>query len=204
LEEYKTITTEARGLLKEKGSKFIAIARPVLNIDEAKSALAEIKKEFHDARHHCYAYRLTPDADEFRFNDDGEPSGTAGKPIYGQIISYDLHYILIVVVRYFGGVLLGTGGLIQAYKGAAKDALEHAEICTRPIEVTCGISFEYPAMNDVMKLIKDEEIIILSQEFNLNGKMELLVQKARWNAVLQKLSDIEQLTLTLRPPVNKF
>lgn len=163
---YKTITTTYTGLYKEKGSKFIAIAIPVLNEESVKQKLEELRKEYYDARHHCYAYILGPDKSAWRTNDDGEPSGTAGKPIHGQILSFDLTNILIVVVRYFGGTKLGVSGLITAYKTAAKDALLQAEIIEKTVNEVYKLEFPYVVMNDVMRIIKEENLYIIDNQFN--------------------------------------
>ena len=163
---YKTITQESSGLYKEKGSKFIALAYPVSNEDEVKEILAELKKEYYNARHHCYAYVLNPDKSAWRVNDDGEPSGTGGRPIHGQIQSFDLTNILIVVVRYFGGTKLGVSGLINAYKAAAQDALSQAEIIEKTVNEVYKLEFPYEEMNDVMRIIKDENIDILDNQYD--------------------------------------
>lgn len=163
---YKTITNTCTGLYKEKGSKFIAIAIPVLNEESVKQKLEELRKEYYDARHHCYAYVLGPDKSAWRTNDDGEPSGTAGKPIHGQILSFDLTNILIVVVRYFGGTKLGVSGLITAYKTAAKDALSQAEIVEKTVNEIYKLEFPYQVMNDVMRIIKEENLHIIDNQSN--------------------------------------
>lgn len=163
---YKTITQTSSGLYKEKGSKFIALAYPVTNEDEVKEILAELKKEYYNARHHCYAYVIGPDKSAWRVNDDGEPSGTGGRPIYGQIQSFDLTNILIVVVRYFGGTKLGVSGLINAYKAAAKDALSQAEIIEKTVNEVYKLEFPYEEMNDVMRIIKEENIDILDNQYD--------------------------------------
>jgi len=163
---YKTITTTCTGLYKEKGSKFIAIAIPVLTEESVKQKLEELRKEYYDARHHCYAYVLGPDKSAWRTNDDGEPSGTAGKPIHGQILSFDLTNILIVVVRYFGGTKLGVSGLITAYKTAAKDALSQAEIIEKTVNEIYKLEFPYQVMNDVMRIIKEENLHIIDNQSN--------------------------------------
>lgn len=154
---YKTIDNEAKGLFKDRGSRFIAIAIPVTTQEEIKNKLEELRKEYHDARHHCYAWVLSPDRQAWRVNDDGEPSGTAGKPIMGQINSRELTNILVVVIRYFGGTLLGVSGLINAYRTAASDALENVKVIERHLVGRWLLSFPYSAMNDVMKVLKDEE-----------------------------------------------
>lgn len=153
---YKTIAGEARGLFRDRGSRFIGIAAPVTSQDEIKTCLESIRKEFHDARHHCYAWMLSPDRQSWRVNDDGEPSGTAGRPILGQINSKELTNILIVVVRYFGGTLLGVSGLINAYRSAAADAIGNAEIIEKYLTERYLVTFPYTSMNDLMKILKDE------------------------------------------------
>jgi len=155
-DSYKSISAISKGSYKEKGSKFFSFAFPVISEEEVKEKLAMLRKEYHDARHHCYAYRIGYDKQVFRINDDGEPSGTAGRPIYGQILSNDLTQILIVVIRYFGGIKLGVPGLINAYRTAAKDALDHTAIVTKPIKEEYQVLFEYTVMNNVMKILKEE------------------------------------------------
>ncbi len=195
MDQYRTIRTATTGILKEKGSKFIAFAHPVQNTEEIKEVLTALRKEYHDARHHCYAWRLGDEPGAFRHNDDGEPSGTAGKPIFGQILSFELHYILIVVIRYFGGILLGTGGLIQAYKGAAKEALEVADIVTLPVTRSLKIRFGYPLMNVVMKLIREEDLAIVNQTFELEGIIELMVPRSKLLRVETRLKELEGLEI---------
>ena len=175
---YKTISAKSEGLFKDKGSKFIAYTFPVESEDDIKDLLLRIKKEHHSARHHCYAWRLGINGPAFRANDDGEPSSTAGKPILGQIISSDLTNILIVVVRYFGGTLLGTSGLINAYKSAAADAINNAQIVTKPIEDYFWLTFTYAQMNDVMQIIKQEELNIATTRFELDCRLEFSVRKS--------------------------
>lgn len=165
-DEYKTITEViGEGFYSEKRSKFLAFAHHVETIDEIKDILASYRKKYYDARHVCYAYVLGADKADFRANDDGEPSSTAGKPILGQINSYDLTNVLVIVVRYYGGVNLGTGGLIVAYRTAAADALDHATIETRLVEEVITYSFPYPMMNAVMRVIKEMQPRIVSQTF---------------------------------------
>lgn len=155
---YRTITEPAEGLFKDKGSKFISYLHPVTNEDEIRDILATIKKEHYSARHHCYAWRLGMEDIRFRANDDGEPSSTAGKPILGQLVSHELTNVLCVVVRYFGGTLLGVSGLIQAYRQAAISAIEAASIETRIIEITYDIQCSYQELNTVMQIIKSENL----------------------------------------------
>jgi uncharacterized YigZ family protein len=162
-DEYRTLKGTSEGIYKEKGSKFIALAMPVANVGEVKTELEKIRKKYYDARHHCYAYQVGFKQLEFRYNDDGEPSGTAGKPIYGQIQSHELNNVLIVVIRYFGGIKLGTGGLIQAYRSASKDAIENGQVIIKTWTVKLKISFDYRQMNEVMRIIKEGNLHIISQ-----------------------------------------
>ncbi len=171
-EKYKTIEAQAEGLYKEKGSKFLSFAIPVRNVEEVKAILETYRKDYYDARHVCYAYMLGADREEFRANDDGEPSGTAGRPILGQINSFGLTNILVIVVRYFGGILLGTGGLIVAYKEATQDALNNASIVERDVMLYKELRFTYEKMNDVMKTLKAIEAKILEQGYE-DGECEI-------------------------------
>ena len=164
-DEYKTISGTSEGYYTEKRSKFLAFAHHVETIDEIKELLAYYRKKYYDARHVCYAYMLGSERLEFRANDDGEPSSTAGKPILGQINSNELTNILIVVVRYYGGVNLGTSGLIVAYREAASDAIAHATVEMRQVEEIVRYSFAYPQMNDVMRIVKDMQPRIISQTY---------------------------------------
>ena len=195
-DQYLSIASETRGLYKEKGSRFISIAYPANSLVEAQHLLNNIKKEFHDARHHCYAYKLGITHPEFRYYDDGEPSGTAGRPILGQIESFSLTNILVVVVRYFGGVKLGTGGLMHAYQTAAREALQGASIVSRTLQVTIGIKFPYSIQKEVMKIIKDESLVIADQEFTTEGRFDLMVSKGREPAVRDRLSALPGVMLT--------
>ncbi|GET21889.1 IMPACT family protein [Prolixibacter denitrificans] len=189
---YLTIAEPSEGLYKDKGSKFIAYAYPVFTEEEIKEILNELKKSHHNARHHCYAWRLGADMERYRANDDGEPSGTAGRPILGQIRSKELTNIFIVVVRYFGGTLLGVSGLIKAYGTAAEDALEQAEIIERVVEDLLEIKFEYPAMNDVMTIIKDDNLEQLETQFELSCRIVLAVRQSLSGTITDKLSSLEQ------------
>ena len=167
------------------------MAIPVETIEDVKIQLEKIRKEFHDARHHCYAYRIGDEPFEFRSSDDGEPSGTAGKPIFGQIQSFELTDILIIVIRYFGGIKLGTGGLIQAYRSAARDAIENGSIVDKIRTVRVEIRFNYQQMNDVMKVIKDENLRILKQEATENYFILLEIRKGALNNIRNKFSSLE-------------
>lgn len=163
---YKTIVAPSEGMYKEKGSKFLSFAYPVKSETEVKAIIEQLKKEYYDARHHCYAYILGYDKSAWRVNDDGEPSGSAGKPIYGQLQSHDLTNVLLVVVRYFGGVKLGVGGLVNAYKTASKDALINAEIVERTINEIYRLEFPYEMINEAMKITKDYGVQILETNFD--------------------------------------
>lgn len=175
---YKTISIKSEGYFKDKGSKFMAYAWPVKNEDEIKEILTEIKKEHHNARHHCYAWRLGTEEITYRANDDGEPSSTAGRPILGQLQSFSLTNTLVVVVRYFGGTLLGTSGLINAYKSAAADALNNARIVTKTIEMKFKLHFTYPHMNDVMQIMKQENLNIVDTQFEIECDLFFTVRKS--------------------------
>ncbi|MDX9782025.1 MAG: YigZ family protein [Bacteroidales bacterium] len=165
-DSYKSIAKPTTGIYKELGSKFISFAYPVSNEEEIKEIIAEIKKEYHDARHHCYAYRLGPDGEFWRANDDGEPSSSAGKPILGQLLSHQLSDLLIIVVRYFGGTKLGVPGLIRAYRSATSDAIENAEVVEKIAGKMVTFTFDYLQMNGAMKLIKDYSAEIINQNFD--------------------------------------
>lgn len=180
---YQTIASPSEGLYKEKGSKFLAFAYPVKNETQIKEHIDRIKKEYFDARHHCYAYILGPTKDAYRINDDGEPSGTAGKPIHGQLLSKDLTDTLVVVVRYFGGIKLGVSGLINAYKTAARDALDQATIVEKTIDHTYRVRFEYPLMNDVMRILKEYNLAPQNQLFELDCQLDFSVRQSMSNAV---------------------
>ena len=163
-DSYKTIASPSEGSYSEKRSKFLAYAFPVQNEQEVKQRLTEIQKKHWDARHHCYAYILGPHKDAYRLNDNGEPSGTAGRPIYGQLLSKDVTNTLVIVVRYFGGIKLGVSGLQNAYKVAAREALDAADIVERTIQETFRVTFEYVKMNDIMQILKDPEVQVLDRQ----------------------------------------
>ena len=193
---YHTVAGESEGLYREKGSKFIALVFPVKTEDEVKQRVAEVKKKYFDARHHCYAYILGPNKDAFRMNDDGEPSGTAGRPIHGQLLSKDVTDTLIVVVRYFGGVKLGVSGLLNAYKTAARDALEHNTIVEKFVEEKYLIHFPPLAMNRVMQLLKRDSVKITDQQYETDCVITFVVQKWDTDSLLEALQKIEGLTVT--------
>jgi uncharacterized YigZ family protein len=188
---YQTIVAKSEGLYKEKGSKFIALAFQVTSEDEVKDILASLRKDYHDARHHCYAYIIGFKGEHWRANDDGEPSGTAGRPIHGQIQSRNLTNTLIVIIRYFGGTKLGVSGLINAYKTAAADALDHAQIETKTVNDIYKITYGYLAMNDIMKLVKDENLSIMEQNFDTSCFITVGIRQSRTSSVLGKIEKID-------------
>ena len=189
-DEYRTISGTSEGYYTEKRSKFLAFAHHVDDVAEVKDIVAGYRKKYYDARHVCYAYMLGPDRQEFRANDDGEPSSTAGKPILGQINSNELTNILIVVVRYYGGVNLGTSGLIVAYREAASDAIAHATIETRQAEEIVKYSFAYPQMNDVMRIVKDMNPRIVSQTYDNTCEIVLSIRKSEAEQLKSKLAKL--------------
>jgi uncharacterized YigZ family protein len=182
-DKYKEIQTHSTGIYKEKGSKFIAYSYPVYSEDQVKEKLEEVRKIEYSARHYCYAYILNPDKSAQRANDDGEPSSTAGKPILGQILSNDLTNILIVVVRYFGGVKLGVSGLIRSYKTAAAVVIANSTLITKTIKEQYEVSFKYPQMNDVMRLIKEFDLEVVNTNFQIDCKLIFAVPKSKANDI---------------------
>lgn len=188
---YKTIIGVAEGIYTEKRSKFIAIAIPVHTVEEIKQHLDIYQKKYYDARHMCYAYMLGHERKDFRANDNGEPSGTAGKPILGQINSNGLTDILIVVVRYFGGIKLGTSGLIVAYKAAAAEAIANATIIEKTVDDEIAVAFEYPFMNDVMRIVKEEEPEILEQSYDMDCLMKLRIRRSMMEKLRARLEKVE-------------
>lgn len=196
-DEYYTLEAASEGLYKEKGSRFLAFAYPVQTQDEIKEIVSQMQKKYHDARHCCYAWKLGMGEDNFRAVDDGEPSGTAGRPIYGQILSNSLTNVLIVVIRYFGGIKLGTGGLIVAYKTASADAIANGSIIVKQLEDTIDVLFAYDTMNDVMKAIKDPNITVLSQNFDLQCSCRIRLRHTMTEAILAKLNNIKGVTIEM-------
>lgn len=192
---YRTIAAPAEGIYTEKRSKFIAIALPVRTVDEVKALLEEYQKKYYDARHVCYAYMLGPQRKDFRANDNGEPSGTAGKPILGQINSNELTDILIIVVRYFGGIKLGTSGLIVAYKAAAGEALTAAEVVEKTVDECIRFWFEYPFMNDVMRVVKEEGPEIVEQGYDMDCRMTLRIRSSLMPRLRARLEKVETLRI---------
>lgn len=192
---YKTITAPTEGIYKEKGSKFLSFAIPVTNVEEVKVVVKDYRKRFFDARHVCYAYMIGAGRTDFRTNDDGEPSGTAGRPILGQINSRELTNVLIIVVRYFGGILLGTGGLAVAYKEATTDALNRAEVIEQTVDKTISIHFGYSQINDVMRIIKDTNAQILDKDYQSNCSLKLSVRMNDAELLKTKLGKINGLSI---------
>jgi len=193
---YLTVKAFSDGLYKEKGSRFIAMAWPVTTQEDIKSILEKVRKEHHSARHHCYAWMLGPNRQNYRVNDDGEPSGSAGKPILGQINAFQVTNTLIIVVRYFGGKLLGVSGLINAYRSAAESALKNGEIIELYIQDYFDLIFPYACVNDVMKVIKDEEAGQSHQNFGLECRMTINFRTSARDRILNALSRIEGLNFT--------
>lgn len=192
---YYTLGSEAETLYKDKGSKFLTYAYPVRSEVEIKEHLDALRKRYYDATHHCYAWRLGPNGESFRANDDGEPSSTAGRPILGQLLSKEITYALIVVVRYFGGTKLGVPGLIEAYKTSAALVLENAVIEQRTVDIETKIRFSYLAMNDVMRIVKEMQPQIIDQQFDNLCTMTLSIRQSRAEQLLERLSKVEGLEI---------
>jgi uncharacterized YigZ family protein len=191
-DQYKTIEAPAKGSFRDKGSRFLAFAFPVATEQEVKTRLEAIRKEYYDATHHCYAYVLGADKSAYRANDDGEPSGTAGRPIQGTILSADLTNILIIVVRYYGGTKLGVPGLINAYKTAAKEALSEARELTRTVHEIYRVSFAFDATNDVMRSLKEAGAEIRSSSFDNESTLEIAIRKLEAGWLTEKLMKIRE------------
>ena len=192
---YRTISDLSEGYYTEKRSRFLSFALPVRTPDEVKTQLDIYRKKYYDARHICWAYMLGPDRTTFRANDDGEPSSTAGKPILGQINSNNLTDILIIVVRYFGGIELGTSGLIVAYRTAAAEAIAAARIEERTVDETITITFEYPHLNSVMRIVKEDKPEVLTQSFELTCEMTLRIRQSRMDALKSRLLKVDSLRI---------
>ena len=195
-DSYKTIAKPAEGSYSEKRSKFLAYAFPVQNEQEVKQRLAEIQKKHWDARHHCYAYILGPRKDAYRLNDNGEPSGTAGRPIYGQLLSKDVTNTLVIVVRYFGGIKLGVSGLQNAYKVAAREALDAADIVERTIQETFRVTFEYVKMNDIMQILKDPEVQVLDRQSYMQCVYTISVRQRDADRITEALRKVPMTEVT--------
>ena len=190
-DSYKSIAAEAKGLFKDNGSRFIAHAYPVETEEEVKEIVAALKKEYFDARHHVYAYRLGYLGDKFRANDDGEPSGSSGRPVLGQIDSLGLSDVLVVVVRYFGGIKLGIPGLIRAYKSSTADALANAEIVEKNASKVFRVHFGYMGMNSVMKVLKDMGLEQKNQKFDMECSIDVTVRLSLVDTVSERMNDVD-------------
>ena len=184
---YKTIATPVEVAMRERSSKFLSYIYPVQTEEQIREALEALRKRYFDATHHCYAWRLGPQGEHYRANDDGEPSGTAGKPILGQLLSHELTDCLVVVVRYFGGTKLGVPGLIAAYKESAQQAIEAAEIIEKTVDRAITVHFPYLTMNDVMRIIKEEQPKVVGQEFDNLCTMHLTIRESRAEILIEKL-----------------
>lgn len=200
---YKSISTLSTGIFKDNGSKFLSFAYPVSTVEEIKPIIQQLKKEYFDARHHCYAYRLGHTGDIWRFNDDGEPSSTAGRPIYGQLLSAELSDVLVVVVRYFGGIKLGVPGLIRAYKTATADAIANAQIIEKIATESYTITFDYLQMNNVMKALKDLSICAANQQFHLSCSLQADVRLNDVPKFTEIFEKIEGCRINIIQPVNE-
>lgn len=192
---YRTIERPAQGVFRDKGSKFIAYAEPFFEEESLKDVLAEIKLLHPKARHHCWAYRITPDRSVFRVNDDGEPSGSAGRPILNVLLSLEVTNIIVIVVRYFGGTLLGVPGLINAYKSATQDALSEASIIEKTLDDIYSVSFDYLQMNEVMRTVKENELEVIAQEFDNRCEITLAIRKLQVEQVVGKLNSLSGVTI---------
>ncbi|MCX6250784.1 MAG: YigZ family protein [Bacteroidetes bacterium] len=196
-DSYLTLSSLSQGIYREKGSKFIGLACPIFSEGEIKEQLSKWRKEYYDASHHCYAYKLGKDRPVYRVNDDGEPSGSAGKPIYGQILSKEITNVLIVVIRYYGGTKLGIPGLINAYRTAAKDAIDNGNIILRTLRERYRIVFSYPSINEVMKILKESDVTFISQFFDNDCKIEFSIRRNSGEKVKSRLHKIDGLTMEL-------
>jgi len=192
---YKTVEGVSQGIYKEKGSKFIARAYHVETQEEIKEVLLSLRKEYYDARHHCYAWRIDPRDEKTRSNDDGEPSGTAGKPILNQLFSFELFNVLMVVVRYFGGTKLGVSGLIRAYKTSARESLANANIVEKELRDLYQVDFEYPLLNSVMRIIKEDKLEIKNQQFDNNCMIQIEIKLSTIDISTNRLKRIRGLKL---------
>lgn len=192
---FRTIAKVTKAIYTEKRSKFIAYAIPISTVEDVKGELEKYRKEYYDARHICWAYMIGYERKDYRSNDDGEPSGTAGKPILGQINSNELTDILILVVRYFGGIKLGTSGLIVSYREAAAMAISDSEIVEKTVDCETTFTFEYPFMNDIMRIVKDMEPEIINQSYDIDCKMSLRIRKSKFEVLINRLKKVESLVI---------
>ncbi|MBN2612741.1 MAG: YigZ family protein [Bacteroidales bacterium] len=194
---YLTIASPCEGLFKDKGSRFLAFAFPVYSEEDARTIIENLRKKYHDARHHCYAYKMGVDRLIYRTNDDGEPSGTAGKPIYGQIQSFGLTNVLIVVVRYFGGKLLGTGGLVNAYKSAAEDALSHARIVKDYLYKSAELKFEYKHLSEINRVLQSFNCEIIEQLYDEHCYLKVKIRRSFATLLAEKFSPFKDIHISL-------
>lgn len=192
-DSYQSILQRAEGIYKEKGSKFLSFAIPVCSVDDAKIVLQSFRANYHDARHICYAYVIGYPNSVVRSSDDGEPSGTAGKPILAQIQAKQLSDVMVVVVRYFGGVLLGTGGLVVAYREATVDALNNTTVYTKIVEQALTIQCAYPQLNEVMKIIKDNNLTIISQTLEISCTLKVQIRLSNFETITERLKQVHGL-----------
>ncbi len=190
VDAYKTIQEKSEGTYSELRSKFLAFAHPVTTVEEAMALVEQYQKKFYDARHVCWAYMLGADRETFRSNDNGEPSGTAGKPILGQINSLELTDVIVLVVRYFGGVKLGTSGLIVAYRTAAAEALANAEVVDRTVDVEYTFNFEYPFMNGIMKVVREMEARIVGQSYDMDCSMTVSIRMGKLEELKERITKV--------------
>jgi uncharacterized YigZ family protein len=195
-DSFLSIAAESRGTYREKASKFLAVALPVTTEEEVRTSLEELRKAYHDANHHCYAYRLGMANQAYRTNDDGEPSGSAGKPIYGQILSMGLSDVLVVVIRYFGGTKLGIPGLIHAYRTAAREALDEAVVIEKIIQAQFSVTFDYVVMNEIMRIMKEEGVKIISQSATERCEIEFQIRRNHTSKIENRLNRLRNITLT--------
>ncbi|HRZ75918.1 MAG TPA: YigZ family protein [Bacteroidales bacterium] len=189
-DRYHSIAKPSEGLYKEKGSRFIALAYPIRSESEVQPLLEEVRRTYHDARHHCYAWRLGIHGEPYRVNDDGEPSGSAGRPILGQMMSMELSDLLVIVVRYFGGVKLGVGGLVQAYRAATREALDAATLSDKEIRMRFAVVFEYPRMNEVMRFVRESGLEIESTDFAVQCSLTASIRESRAGEVRTKAASL--------------
>jgi len=193
---YRTVEARSHSVFRDKGSRFIGHLIPVSSQDEIRVELENLRREFHDARHHCYAWRIGAGGESWRVNDDGEPSGSAGKPIYGQLLSSNISDVLAVVVRYFGGTKLGIPGLIHAYKTTTREAIETATIIDKVLYAEFTINFGYPSMNQVMKVVREHDVEILRNDFNINCSIYARVRKSALTRVAELFQNIGKVQCT--------
>lgn len=196
-DSYRTFEKPSEGFFRDRNSRFLAFAYSVNSVDQVNEIFSLLKKKYHDARHHCYAYRINPEKEQYRLNDDGEPSGTAGKPIYNQLVANDLFNAVIVVVRYFGGTLLGTGGLINAYRSASTDAIIKGSIVTRYIENNYALKFPYSNLNAVMKILKEENLNVSNAHYEIECSINTSIRKGASQRILERLSVLGDIHIDL-------